>query len=170
MASNTITKLGLCIAVATMLHIVESWLPPIVLMPGAKLGLANTVTLLALVWWNFRQALTIVLGRVLLGALFGGIFMGPGFAMSLGGALSSLAVMAFILRIEHQYFSIIGVSVWGAFAHSVMQIAIASFLLANNSVWWYLPWLLPLTVLTGIASGLCVFYILKHGDLVRKTE
>lgn len=170
MQSYTITKLGLCVAIATLLHIVENWMPPIIPMPGAKMGLANSVTLLALVWWNFRQTLAIVLGRVLLGALFGGIFLGPGFAMSLGGALSSLIVMAIALRNGKRYFSVIGISVWGAFTHSVTQIAVASYLLANTSVWWYLPWLLLLAVPAGIGSGLCAFHILKYDNVNWKLE
>ena len=75
-----------------ILHRVEALLP--LPTPWIKLGLANIMTMIALVFLGASAALTVTLLRIFLGSLLGGTFLGPTFFLSLTGGLAAWAVMA----------------------------------------------------------------------------
>ena len=58
--------------------------------------------------------------------------------------------------------SVVGVSVVGSISHSIGQILIAIFILKNNNVIYYLPYLLILSIPTGVITGLITNKILKY--------
>ncbi len=72
--TRRIAACGLLTAVALVLSLVERMFPlsAAVPIPGIKLGLANVVTLFALVRLNRRDALAILLIRVTLASVFMG--------------------------------------------------------------------------------------------------
>ena len=57
-SAREIARLGVLLALATSLHIFEAQLPSPA-HPGAKIGLANLVSLFALYAWGVREALLI---------------------------------------------------------------------------------------------------------------
>ena len=59
-------------AVALTIFVAESQIPPLTMVPGMKLGLANIVTLVAMVILNRRDAGVILAIRLVLGSIFGG--------------------------------------------------------------------------------------------------
>ena len=162
MTIRTTVTMGLLIAIAAVLHVVESWLPVPVPIPGAKLGLANVVTLIAIVWMGRKSALIIAAGRVFIAALLGGSLAGPAFVMSLSGAISSLVVMEAGWRYGTRYFSVVGISVLGAVTHSLVQLVVAAVLVASSSVLWYLPWLVLFSLPTGIVTGVAAGAFLRY--------
>jgi len=164
MQTRSTILLGLLIAIAGILHIVESWLPLPLPLPGAKLGLANVISLVALVCFGWRQALCVAIGRVLLGSAFSGVLLGPTFVMSLSGAVGSLLVMGYAWHYWRPYLSIIGISVLGSFVHNTIQLSIASLLVSSYGVLWYLPWLTLFALPTGIATGMCAAVFLNRAD------
>ncbi len=152
---------AIMIALAMVLSYFERFIPlqMVVGLPGVKLGLANVVTLMALYFWGLKSAFTILGIRVLLGAFFGGGFSGLAFSMT-GGVLA-LLTMRLMQRIR--FFSVYGVSILGAAAHNIGQISVAIILMGSVYVIGYLPYLLIVSVFTGLATGsLCagVFRIL----------
>lgn len=160
MDTRRLVVLGLFVAIAGVLHIAESWLALPVPVPGAKLGLANIVALTVIHCYGWRDALTVTILRVLLGSLLGGALIGPAFAMSMGGGLASVAVMAWAHRKWRPAFSLVGISVLGAATHNIAQISIAALLVASSGLYWYLPYLLLFALPTGVATGLTVSYFL----------
>ena len=68
---------------AVVIHFVENLIPLPIPVPGAKIGLANIITLLTLLLYGLRSGLVIAAGRSLLGSLLAGGFMGFGFWLSL---------------------------------------------------------------------------------------
>ena len=73
-------KIALLISISCVLQISESFIPhPI---PGLRLGLANMLTLVALVTLGFRAALEIAVLRTVLSAFIMGTFMSPTFVLS----------------------------------------------------------------------------------------
>lgn len=144
--------LALLVGLASALHVVEGLLPPIPL-PGAKLGLANLGTLVALRLLGFKAGLTVSVARSLLGGLLGGSLLGPGFLMGFAGAVTSALLMGLATQTSLSGGGNLGVSVVGAIAHSVAQVAVASVLIRTASLWLYLPLLLGLSILTGLAVG-----------------
>jgi heptaprenyl diphosphate synthase len=152
--------LGLFVAVAGVLHAVEGWLPLPVPVPGVKLGLANIVTLAVIVLYGWRDALTVAVVRVVLGTLLGGAFLGPSFALGLSGAVASTLAMAYACHRWQPALSLVGVSVVGAAVHNIAQISVASLLVVNAALLWYLPYLILFALPTGLATGFTAAYFL----------
>jgi heptaprenyl diphosphate synthase len=150
--TRKLVTLSLLIAMGAALHAVEGMLSLPMPLPGVKLGVANIVTLLALCRFGFRAGMTVALARVLLGSLVGGLFLAPGFLLSLSGGCAGALVMAILLR-GTRCFSVIGISVAGAVGHNLGQLAAAGLILHSSAVMSYLPVLLLAAVPTGLFTG-----------------
>jgi heptaprenyl diphosphate synthase len=145
--------LALMISQGLILSIVESWIPVPVAIPGVKLGLANIVTLLTIIFFGTREALMVVSIRVLLSSLFGGGLMV--FAFSIVGGLLSTLTMAILYKKMYNVFSILGISIAGAIMHNIGQLSMASMLMKDFSVMSYLPILLFSGIIMGFVVGVC---------------
>ena len=159
MKTKNLTTMAILTALALVLSLVERMIPleMVIPLPGVKLGLANTVTLFALYQLNLTSALLILLARCLLTAAFSGNL--TGLAFSLAGGLVSMGVMAFFRRSRH--LSVYGVSVLGAAGHNCGQIAVAALLMHSAYIWGYLPWLLMIGTVCGIATGAAASGVLR---------
>ena len=146
------TRLSLLLALTVVLNIIEMMVPLFNgFIPGLKLGLANIVILFVLYCYSFKDALYLSILRVfLVGILRTGLFS-VSFFFSLGGAV--LSIMAMYLVKKFTNLSTIGVSIIGSITHSIGQLLIAFFLIKTTGVIFYLPWLLLLSVPTGIVTG-----------------
>lgn len=157
-------------ALALALSYTERFIPLQLLipLPGVKLGLANLVTLFVLYFWGAGQALGILVLRCFFGAVFGGGI--TGLLFSLTGGLLALGAMTLARRIPG--LSIYGVSILGAAAHNIGQIAAAMAVMHSVYVAGYLPWLLLVSLLTGslLAAGAagCFRGLLAAGFRPRK--
>jgi len=147
---KTISVAGLLTAVAAVLSIAESMLPLqlAVPVPGIRLGLANVVTMFALFYFDPGLISAVVLTRCALAALLAGSPIS--FAFSITGSMLAMVVMLLLKLGYNRHFSLYGISVGGAAAHNVGQIAVASVILQDASIFSYLPVLL----LTGTAAGI----------------
>ena len=66
-----ITSIGILTAIALTIFVLESQIPPLVAIPGIKLGLANIVTHpFALVFLSPTDAFIILILRVTMGSVF----------------------------------------------------------------------------------------------------
>lgn len=156
-STRRLVYLSLLLAMATALHVLEGLFPILLPFPGVKLGLANIVTLLVLYLYDLRAGLTVAIARVFLGSLLGGTFLSPGFLLGLTGAVTSTLIMALLVK-KTDCFSPLGISLAGAVGHNLGQLAMASLLLQNWAIIFYLPFLL----LAAIPSGLVTGYILQR--------
>lgn len=145
------TRLTILLSLSVVLNIIESFIPFFNgIIPGFKLGLANIVTLFVIYEYGLKDALYIGILRVfLVGILRTGLF-NTTFIFSVTGCILSIIMMFLAKKIN---LSIIGVSITGSIFHSLGQIIIAMILL-NNNMLYYLPWLLLLSIPTGIIVGL----------------
>ncbi|MDD5293611.1 MAG: Gx transporter family protein, partial [Candidatus Izemoplasmatales bacterium] len=75
----------------------------------------------------------------------------PPFWMSLSGGV--LAIISMIVAKRFIKMSIIGVSVAGALFHMIGQILMAMFVLNTETLLYYLPWMMLISVPTGIFTG-----------------
>lgn len=142
---------ALLTALALALSYTERLIPLglVIPLPGVKLGLANIVTLFALYALGRGPAFAILTVRCLLSSLFGGGL--SAFFFSITGGLLAMAVMA--LLADSRHLSIFGVSICGAAAHNVGQIAAAALVLKSGMVVAYLPPLLLVGIATGFITG-----------------
>ena len=87
-----ITSIGILTAIALTIFVLESQIPPLVAIPGIKLGLANIVTLFALVFLSPTDAFIILILRVTMGSVFSGQIMTLAYSLT-GGLLCLLTEM-----------------------------------------------------------------------------
>lgn len=149
--AQDVARLGMLLALATALHVFEAQLPALPI-PGAKIGLANVVSLLALYAFGVREAMILVVLRQIAGSLFMGTFLSPAFFFGLaGGALSVLAMQA--VRWIVPQASPVTTSLVGAAAHNTGQLVVAWLLTEQPAVFLYLPYLLWFAVPAGAFVG-----------------
>ena len=73
--TRRLTRLALLTAIALTIFMVEAQIPVPIPIPGVKLGLANIVTVYAVFVLGPWDALSILVVRVFLGAVFSGQMM-----------------------------------------------------------------------------------------------
>ena len=148
---------GLSAAVCLVLGFLESLIPPVISVPGIKLGLANSASLILIASGDVKGALAVIFTRILLSAL---IFTAPfSLVFSLSGAAGSFVVM--LLLSKTHKFGITGLSIAGGTAHNICQTAAAAAVL-GKSVWYQLPVLLAGGAVSGAAVGLLTAFIFKR--------
>jgi len=152
--------LALLTAFAVLLSVFENLIPLPIAAPGAKLGLANMVVLSTLVVFGFKKSFTVNIVRTFLILI---IIGNPiSFIYSFTGAISSLIVMYIVYKYFSNYFSLIGVSIFGAVAHNTAQIATASIILENTNIFSYLPIMYLISLFTGFFVGFSSNFIVEH--------
>ena len=150
MKTKRIACLGLFIALAFVLSYVEFLLPLNIGIPGAKVGLANLVVMVALYTLGKKDAALLSFVRVVLvGLTFGNLAM---LLYSLAGAI--LSFLAMLIAKRTKLFSITGVSVLGGVFHNVGQITVAMLVLETGSLLYYLPFLIVIGTISGVVIGL----------------
>ncbi len=159
MNTKKIVSLALFTALALILSLVESALPPLAPIPGIKLGLANIITLIVLLNYTARDAFLVLLVRVLLSSLFTG--QAIYFLYSLSGALLCFASMWLVNKLLQNHFVFL-TSMVGSIFHNTGQVLMAILLTKTFGVAAYLPILLVSGVLTGLFTGLCAYYSQKY--------
>lgn len=161
MKTRDITVIGILTAISVVISIIESYFTFIVnIVPGLKLGLANIVIVYALYKYNFKIAFSISMVRVLVVALIRTGF-GINFFFSLVGAIFSIVVMALVKSTK---LSSVGVSVIGSVFHSIGQVLVGMLILDNYNVIYYLPYLLLLSIPTGVIIGIVSSKLLKYTE------
>ena len=88
--NHRITTLSLVVALGMFLHRLEILIP--LPSPWIKLGLANVMTLVTLIFFGLRDAVTVTLLRIMLGSIVGGTFLSSTFFLSLSGGVTSVFV------------------------------------------------------------------------------
>lgn len=151
--------LSLLISLSLALFMFEGLLPLPFLAPGAKLGLANIITVIALYTLpRWHDALLVIVLRIVIASLLGG---GPTIMFySLAGGLLSFFCMLALKSNGH--FSMLGVSMAGGFFHNLGQLLIAAVLMESLGVFYYLPILGACGLVTGGLIG-----VLASGALPR---
>lgn len=163
MKTKDITIIAVLTAVSVVISIIESYFTFIGnIVPGLKLGLANIVILFALYKFNFKTALIISSIRVFVVSLIRTGF-GINFLFSLAGAIFSIVSMFLIKKTK---LSVVGISIVGSICHGVGQVLIGMFILDNYNVIYYLPYLLILSVPTGIIIGIVAKKLLKYTEKI----
>ncbi|MGI6677801.1 MAG: Gx transporter family protein [Dehalobacterium sp.] len=161
MTTKKLTTVSVLVALATALHIIESFFPSPLPIPGAKLGLANIVTLLTLVIFGWKTGLLVAFLRVMLGSLISGSILTTGFFLSFTGTMTSTLMMALCLSF-FSGLSVVGVSIVGAVFHNLGQLVMAGLLIEHLAILFYLPVLLLAAIPTGLFTGFMLKYLLKH--------
>lgn len=159
MDTRRVSFLGVLVALALALHLMESQIPSP--LPWVRPGLANLMTLIALLTLGWRAGLLVTVLRVGIGSLLLGGFLGPAFLLSLCGGVASTLVMAAMSAGAWRLWSPLAVSAAGAVAHGGAQVLVlAGVLLRTADLPWLLPWVLVPSLVAGVATGLLANLVL----------
>ena len=96
MKTKKLVQLSLLTAIALSIFIVELQIPNPLPFPGIKLGLANIVTLYVIYRYRAKEALLVLMARIILGSVFNGNLMA--IMYSLAGGICCFVVMSEIGR------------------------------------------------------------------------
>ena len=152
-----IAMLGILAGLGLIAFLLES-LIPLPYLPGAKLGLANVFSMLALALYGLPDALVIVFVRTFLGSLFAGNISMILYSMT-AGVVSVCACRCMLYLVPH--ISFVAVNVAGAVLHNLVQLIVYCALAGTIQLLGYAPYLCLLGALSGAAIGLAVTYTLK---------
>lgn len=155
--NKKIAMCGSLTALAMIFSYLESLIPLNFAVPGIKLGLANIVTIVAMIRLGVKPAVIISAGRILLsGILFGNPVV---ILYSLAGAALSILVMCIAKALN--LFTVTGVSICGAVAHNAGQLIVAAIALENANIFYYMTVLVISGTISGAAVGVLAAYVLK---------
>lgn len=161
-----ICRCGLFTAIALTIFMIEARIPLPIALPGARLGLANAVTIYVCYTMGIAHAGKVLLARILLAALFAGQLLTL-FYSATGGlfCLTLLAVLKPIFPQDKVWF----VSPLCAVAHNIGQVTVASFLLGTQEVFYFLPYLMLLALVSGLFVGIATQRLLERVGIPEET-
>jgi heptaprenyl diphosphate synthase len=139
------------LAIAIILNIVES-LWQVIPVPGAKIGLANIVTVIILFVYKPKDSIYFVIIRVIFVSILTGKLFNPIFYMSLSGGIFASVSMVILFKLD--FFGLLGISVLGSIMHTIGQIIMGIFVVGSIAVISYLPIMLLISVPAGIVTGI----------------
>lgn len=155
------THLALLVALASAVHTIEAAIPSPI--PWLKFGFANILTLTAISLYDFWAGLTVAFLRIMVGSLIIGSFLTPSFFIGLSGGIASAVVMGISYRFFRGIFSLVGISVLGAYASNLAQIGTVYLLFIRHSeVFMLLPVFLGFGLITGIINGIGGEFLVGH--------
>lgn len=159
--NQRLVLIALLSAQAVVISLLERYIPsPFFFAPGAKLGLANIITCIALFTLSTKDTVTILTIRLLLSTFLSGAL--STFLYSASGAIISFIGMYSLSRLPSRHISMIGISTVGAVLHNFGQLVMASLIVGTWTVLLYMPILAGAGVLSGIAIGIAANYLLPH--------
>jgi len=150
---SVLTAASLCV------FVLEAQIPPLVPIPGVKLGLSNVFTLFAFFALNAPSAFSLLLVRIFLGSFITGQVSALGYSLC-GGLLSYV-----LLLLLHRFFTknqLWILSMFCAVAHNLGQILLAAFVMNTGLIFWYFPALILSALITGAFTGLICQFVLRR--------
>lgn len=145
-------------AIALTIFMLEAQLPAPVPIPGVKLGLANIVTLTAMLILGRREAGAILAARIVMGAVFAG---NPSAMLySAAGGVLAYAAMCLLVGVvpEKRLWAVSAVS---AVAHNMGQLLACVLVVKTPGVFIYVPALIVSGVITGVFTGFGAMYLVR---------
>lgn len=164
--TKKLALLGLLTAIALTIFMLEAQIPPIVPLPGVKLGLANIVTVFTVFAIGPGEAASVLFVRVFLGAVFAGNFSTILYSAS-GGTLAILVTILLRKILTEKQLWVAGCL--GAIAHSIGQMAAAAAIMGSAAILVYLPIMIAISIVTGLFTGLCAQFLVNRGGKLWKT-
>lgn len=161
--------IALLAAQATIIAILESFIPNIfAFAPGAKLGLSNMITMVAIFTLSRRDAFKVVTMRLLLTTLLTGTL--STFMYSVSGAYLSFLGMLLIRQLGPKRVSFIGISACGGILFNIGQLIVASLMAGSFTVMLYLPVLSLSGLLAGIVVGITANFMMRNIASINKIQ
>jgi len=158
--SKRITRIAVFLAIALVLSYLESLFAPLLFFaPGAKIGLANAVILIAIIILGIKSAALIQIMRLILGAIMtGGV---SNLMFSFPSGTISFLVTAILYVFIFPKISLLGISFIGAAVHNITQVTVAGLVVGQNLM-PLIPFYLAASAGAGIFVGIVSFFVVKR--------
>lgn len=151
MRTKKLTLFAILCAVGLVLGLLESTLPVLLVVPGGKIGLANIVTMMVFCLFSFPETIAFALARSLLtSVLYSGM---TAFFYSATGSVLSVVSMYLFRKLLKNRVTETGLSVIGATAFQIGQLAVACVVLNSIQVLRYFPALGVVSAFAGLITG-----------------
>ncbi|HHX48929.1 MAG TPA: Gx transporter family protein [Clostridiales bacterium] len=159
--STKIKKLSIIaifLALALIIGVIENLIPPIIpFLPFIKIGLSNLILIFVIIAYSWKEAITIsILKSIIVPLMIGNPIM---IMYSLPASL--IATMFNSTLISFRKFSLIVISIFGAVIHNLIQLVVGSFMLSSISVYALMPYLMLLSIVSGLIIGLIAVLFVK---------
>ena len=156
--SRRIATLAFLTCIALIVSVIENLFPPpIPLAPGAKLGLGNAASLIALIVLGVSDAFIVAILKCVLGALISGNV--SALMYSVPSALIALSVEVLLYKLLFGKMSVPTISLIGAMVFNAVQLAVACLVTRVNLI-TLLPWLMLAGFLAGAFTGFLAYTII----------
>ena len=158
-SAEKIAYCGIFTALALILSYLESLIPVSALLhiPGLKLGLANICITYVFFRYGKIDAFLVSLLRIIISSVLFGTPVS--FLYSLfGGLFAFCFLMATELFFKNK-LSMLGISVGCAFFHNIGQLCIFALIFSDLTLFSYLIYLIPCSLVTGCITGIILLYL-----------
>ncbi len=159
--TRNLVLLSLLVALAIVLRGLEGLIPNP--LPWVRIGLANIMTLLAILLFGVKSGFLLTILRVFIVSLLFGTFLSPTFVLSFTAGIVSTTVMGVSSVYFHKVLSPIGISVLGGFTHNLTQLLVAYLLIARHvQIFYLIPVLSLIGIISGFFNGWVVLLLYRH--------
>lgn len=155
MSLRKLTALSLYTTLSLAVYAIECAIPPLIPLPGIKLGLANIITLILLQRYTAKDTALVLTARILLSALLFGQALSLLYSLT-GGVLSYAVMLLSNRMLQKKHLCLTGAL--GGLFHNLAQLLTAFAVTSTTGVLAYLPYLAISGILTGLFTGLCAHY------------
>ena len=156
--AKNVAYISMMVCVAMLMSYLEALLPYIPI-PGFKPGLANLAVTVTYFYLGLPSAITISLIRIFLTSL---LFGSPvSLLFSVVGGIFTLSVITVYHLVFRNRIGTIGLCVLCSAFHCIGQSLSASILYGASLLFTYLPWILLLSIPTGVLTGTLTYVIIS---------
>lgn len=152
--------ISILVAQGLVMFWIEMQIPFNTGIPGAKLGLANIFSLVAIYTLDPLSAFLVVVIRIIMSTLIAKTMVALLYSMT--GGILSFIVMFLLVKLGRNRINGLVVSIGGSIFHNLGQVLMASWVLQNPRVLYYFPMMGVIAVPTGIFVGLTASFMIKH--------
>ena len=156
--ARRVAMLSVLCAMGLITFMIESLFPPLFMLPGAKMGLSNIFSMLAVFLLGVPDAIVLVVVRTVLGSMYSNM---SALIYSLTAGLVSVLATSALVEFLYPKISVIAVSVVAAVLHNLTQNVVFCLVSNTPEMFAYMPWLALLGVVAGIIVGFAVWFILR---------
>ena len=156
--TKKLSFMAMLTALALGIFVLEAQIPVPLPIPGIKLGLANIITLAAMLLLGKKEAGTILLMRIIMGSMFAGSPASLIYSIA-GGTLAYIAMCICTSLIPEKYLWI--TSAISGVCHNAGQLAACALIVKTPQILVYAPILAASGLITGVFTGIAAKYLVK---------
>lgn len=146
-----IPLLSMLTAVAIIISLLERLVPLDFMIVGAKLGLANIVTIFVIFIYGKKEGFLVLITRICVVTLLSGRV--SSFLFSFLGGMFAFFISNILINYYRKNVTFVGICIAGSVFHHIGQVVAGIIVLSSFTVIAYLPYLLLISIPLGFITG-----------------